>query len=143
MSTSFPAPAMVCAGASLLLLWLSLHLRRRHRLLADLPTSKAGGVFIGLIELKGTAESEAPLRSFLAQSACVHYAFDVAEHWSRTVTESYTDKDGRTKTRTRTESGWQSVASGGETQDFYLRDETGVVLIRPQGAKLEALSVFE
>lgn len=27
----------------------SLHLRRRHRLLRDLPTSKAAGVFVGLV----------------------------------------------------------------------------------------------
>jgi hypothetical protein len=143
MPVSNPALSAACACASLLLLWLSLHLRRRHRLLADLPTSKAQGVFIGLIELKGTVESEAPLHSFLAGTACVHYAFEVQEHWSRTVTETYTDKDGRPQTRTRTESGWNTVAQGGETQDFYLRDDTGVILVRPEGAKLEPLSVFD
>src|SRR3954462_4213521 len=98
-AASFHLPPYVVylsAGGGVLLLWLSLHLRGRYRLLADLPTSKARGVFIGLIELKGTAESEAPLRSFLAESACVLYSFDVHEHWSRTVTETYTDKEGRT-----------------------------------------------
>ncbi|MEO5961221.1 MAG: GIDE domain-containing protein, partial [Opitutaceae bacterium] len=143
MSVSNPALVAVCACASLLLLWLSLHLRRRHRLLADLPTSKVHGVFIGLMELKGTAESEAPLRSHLAESSCVHYAFEVQEQWSRTVTETYTDKDGRMQTRTRHESGWTTVAQGSETQAFYLRDDTGVILIRPEGAKLEPLTVFD
>jgi hypothetical protein len=51
---------------SLLFLGLSLRLRRKQRLLRDLPTAKAQGVFIGLVELKGTAESEAPLSGFLS-----------------------------------------------------------------------------
>ena len=138
-----PPPLLViCAIASLPLLFASLHLRRRHRLLSDLPTSRAEGVFIGLVELKGTAESAAPLRSYLGEQTCVHYSWLVDEEWSRTVTETYTDKDGRSQTRTRTESGWTTVDQGGETQDFYLRDDTGVVLVRPTGAKLKSSTFF-
>jgi len=126
------------AAASLGLLAASLHLRRRHRLIADLPTTKASGVFIGLVELKGTAESEAPLVSHLGGRACVHFAWRVEERWSRTVTETYTDKDGNRQTRTRTESGWTQVAAGGQSQAFYLKDDTGAVLVRPEGARIEA-----
>src|SRR6185369_9899663 len=79
---------------SLLCLWASLRLRRKQRLLRDLPTSKAHGVFIGMVELKGAAESPAPLTSFLAEAACVHFAWRVEEHWSRIVTETYTDSKG-------------------------------------------------
>ena len=39
---------------------------RKKRLIDDTPTSKTLGVFIGLAELKGTAESEKPLTSYLA-----------------------------------------------------------------------------
>jgi hypothetical protein len=39
---------------------------RHKRLIDDLPTSKAQGVFTGLTELKGSTESEKPLVSFLA-----------------------------------------------------------------------------
>lgn len=143
MSGSFPAPSLACAVVSPALLWLSLHQRRKQRLLADLPTSKAHGVFIGLVELKGTAESAAPLRSFLAEAACVHYAFDVQEHWSRTVVETYTDGNGKTQTRTRHESGWTSVASDAAIQNFYVQDDTGAVLVRPAGATLEPVVVFD
>jgi hypothetical protein len=135
-------PAYVCAPLSLLMLWLSLRLRRQQRLLSDLPTSKTQGVFIGLVELAGTAEAEAPLRSYLAEAPCVHYSFQVEEQWSRTVTETYTDQDGKTQPRTRQESGWTDVAHGGDVQDFYLHDDTGVVLIRPEGAKVEPITVF-
>ncbi len=135
-------PGLALVVVSLLLLWWSLHLRRRHRLLRDLPTSKARGVFIGLVELKGSAEAEAPLRSFLAGQRCVHYRYSVEERWSRTVTEHYTDKDGKSQTRTRHESGWNTVASGGETMPFYLQDDTGVVLVRPDGARIEPCTLF-
>lgn len=132
------------AGACTSPLWLvaSLHLRRRHRLLSDLPTAKASGVFVGLVELKGTAESAAPLRSYLTEQPCVHYAWRVTERWSRLVTETYTDSKGRPQMRTRHESGSTTVAEGGETQAFYLRDDTGVVLVRPADAKIEPTHFF-
>lgn len=129
--------------AAALLLWGSLRLRRRQRLLADMPTSKAAGVFIGLTELKGSAECESPCTSFLAETACVHYGYSVEERWSRTVTETTTDKDGKTHTTTRQESGWTTVRSGGEAVDFYVQDDTGAVLVRPAGAKIESLTIFD
>jgi hypothetical protein len=122
---------------ALLLTWLSLHLRRRERLLNDLPTSKVSGVFIGLTELKGSAECARPLQSPLAEQEVVHFSFTVEERWTRIVVETYTDKDGKTQTRTRTETGWSTVESGGECTPFFLRDDTGALLIRPEGAKVE------
>ena len=127
---------------SLLCLWGSLRLRKRHRLFHDLPTSKVRGVFIGLVEVKGFAESEEPFTSYLAEAACVHYTWQVEERWSRTVTETYTDSKGHRRTRTRTESGWKTVAQGGESGPFFLKDETGALLIRPAGAKIEPVNFF-
>ena len=43
--------------------------QKKRRLLEALPTSATQGVFIGLVELKGTAESSAPLATFLAEAA--------------------------------------------------------------------------
>lgn len=124
-------------------LWASLRLRRRQRLLNDLPTSKTLGVFIGMVELKGTAESDEPLASRLAGCACVLYKWAVEEHWSRTVTETTHDSKGNATTTTRRESGWKTVADGGASIPFYLRDEDGVVLVRPSGAKHEPIPVFD
>jgi len=108
----------------------------------DLPTSKTTGVFIGLVELKGTAESENPHRSFLAEKHCVWYSWTVQEHWSRTVRETYRDANGKTQTRTRQESGWTTVASGNETSPFYLKDDLGIIRINPDQAKIYAANVF-
>jgi hypothetical protein len=114
-----------------------------HRLIDNLPTSKTTGVFIGLVELKGTAESSGPLTSYLAQGACVHFSWKIEERWSRTFVETDTDSNGRSRTRIRRESGWTEVAGGGETIPFYLRDDHGLVLVRPEGAKLEPRHVFQ
>jgi hypothetical protein len=131
-------------GAVLGVVFLVLSIRagRRRRLLDDTPTCKTTGVFIGMVELKGTAESERPLRSFLAEQNCVHYQWSVDEHWSRTVTETYTDSNGKTQTRTRHESGWKTVASGGEQTPFYLQDDCGVVQVVPDGAETELAEMF-
>jgi hypothetical protein len=137
-----PAGPIIGGLVSLLCLWFSLRQRRRHRLLHDLPTSKVHGVFIGLVELEGAAESEAPLTSHLAERACVHYTWSAEEHWRRTRTEHYTDSKGNRRTRTVTSTGWETVASGGEMQDFYLRDDTGARLVRSEGATIEPLPLF-
>ena len=123
-------------------LWLSLRACKRRRLIDNLPTSKTQGVFIGLVELKGTVECEQPLESYLAQVPCVYYSYDIEEQWSRLVTETEDDGKGGTRTVTRRESGWTSVASETEMTPFYLQDDTGHLLIRPEGARIEALGVF-
>jgi hypothetical protein len=128
---------------ALLLLGIARAAGRRHRLVSDLPTSKTTGVFIGLVELEGTAEAEEPVVSFLAEQPCVFYQWHVDEQWSRLVTETYTDAQGKSQTRTRTETGWTTVALGGDLIAFYLQDDWGVVLIRPEQAKVEPAGVFD
>ncbi len=124
-------------------LWLAYRSGKRRRLVDDIPTSKTTGVFIGLTELKGTAEVDCPpLVSYLAEISCVHFLWNVQERWSRTVIETYTDSKGNIQTRTRHESGWTTVASGGGAIPFYLKDDFGVIRVLPEGAQIEPLSVF-
>lgn len=129
--------------AAITCLFVAFRLLHKKRLIDDLPTSRALGAFIGLVELKGTAESEAPLVTRLASIPCVTYSWRVEEHWSRTVTETYRDAKGNTQTRTRHESGWRTMAEGGETAPFYLKDDTGVIRIQPDGAKIEDRETFD
>ena len=138
------APYLPWAGGVLALLCLLAALRenRRRRLIDDTPTSRTTGVFIGMVEVKGTAEAERPLVSHLAEQPCVYYRWSVEEHWSRTVTETYTDTDGKIKTRTREESGWTMVATGGEQTAFYLEDDLGVVRVQPDEATIEPVPIF-
>ncbi len=143
-NTAAIVPFLPWLGGVLAFLCLLASLRagKRRRLVDNLPTSKTTGVFIGLVELKGTAESAQPLQSFLAEQSCVHYSWTVQEHWSRTVVETYTDSDGKTQTRIRHESGWTTVANGGEMIPFYLQDDCGVVQVQPVGAKIEPATIY-
>jgi hypothetical protein len=128
---------------AVLFFFLALRAGRRQRLVSDLPTSKTTGVFIGLVALQGTTEAERPLVTYLAEQNCVWYRWHVDEHWSRTITETYTDSEGKTQTRTRTESGWTTVAHGGEEISFYLQDDRGIIRIQPHKAKVEPRTCFD
>ena len=134
---------IIGAVAALVCLIVAFRFFHKKRLIDDLPTSKVLGVFIGLVELKGTAESESPLTSRLAGASCVLYEWHVDEHWSRTVTETYRDAQGHMQTRTRHESGWKTVARGSDSASFYLKDDTGIIRIQPEGAKIEDKEVFD
>lgn len=124
-------------------LWGAMRAAAKQRLIDGLPTCKTTGVFIGLVEVKGTAEAAEPLTCHLAGARCVHHAWTVDESWSRLVTETTTDSKGRRVTRTRRESGWTTVAHGGGQIPFYMRDDCGVLLVRPDGATIEPLTVFD
>ncbi len=123
-------------------LFFSQRAIKRRRIVDDTPTSKTTGVFIGMVELNGRAISPQPLISYLAESECVHFSWSVEEHWEKTVRESYTDSNGKTQWRTRTESGWETVASGSESIPFLLQDDHGEILIHPTGADLQSASIF-
>ena len=116
--------------------WRSVVLFKRT--VEDVPTSKVKGVFFGLNEVKGSVMSDAPLQTYLTEKPSVWYEWSISEHWEKT--EYYTDKDGNRKTRTK--SGWRKVDSGGSFQSFFLKDDTGELLIEPEGAKVDAPSTM-
>lgn len=120
---------------ALVCLVVAFHFYRRRRLVDDTPTSKTQGVFIGLSELKGTAESETPLESYLASARCVWYSYKVEEHWQRMSVDA--------KGRPTTQSGWSTVAHGAKIVPIFLKDDTGVIRVLPQGAEVHAQEVFK
>ena len=135
----FNLGGIALAGVCLL---AAMRAGKKGRLIDNLPTSKTAGVFIGLVEIKGTAESERPLQSHLAEIPCVYYSWDVQERWSRTVTETYTDSDGKTQRRTKKESGWTTVAGDSNEQLFYLQDDCGVIRVNSTRAKIQSECIF-
>ncbi len=114
----------------------------RRRLIQVLPTSKVQGVFLGLVELKGTAETSRPFQSYLTGQACVLYEWTVHENWQRTVQQTYTDEQGKRRTRTVTETGSTLIAQGGETSQFYVKDDSGHLLLHPQGAEIRPATLL-
>lgn len=129
---------IIGAVIALACLFAAFRFLRKKRLVDDMPTSKTLGVFIGLAELKGTAESDKPLTSYLAGMPCVLYTWKIEEHWSRTVTSI----GAKGVPTTRHESGWTVVAKDQQKAPFYLKDDTGVIRIIPDGAEIQDKQIF-
>jgi len=107
---------------------------KNKRLIENLPTSKAKGVFIGLVELQGTAECErgAAIIAPRSRRPCVYLATSVEEE----RLEKYrTKRNGRYVTKTRRV--WRTIASETKRTLFYARDETGAVRVDSTGANIE------
>ena len=134
---------LIALPLTLLFCWLMLRAGRRLRLLMDTPTSKAKGVFIGQVELAGRAVIGTPVQSFLAGRECVWTEYAVEEQWARWETETYTDSKGNRKTRQVRKTGWTRVDGGGAKPVFAVEDETGSVQVRPEGAEVEAVRIFD
>ncbi len=132
----------IAAAWFALTLALSLRAFRRRTHMSAMPTSKVRGVAMGEVEVAGVAEGPAPVTSYLTQQQCLWYRWECNEHWTRTRTETYTDSKGKTQTRTVRYSGTDTVASGGESAELYLRDDTGAVRVRWEGADVEPAAMF-
>ena len=108
--------------------WLGYKQLALKRLIENLPTSKVRSIAMGLVELKGTAQkADKILKAPFTNKDCLYYTW-IAE-------ERYTDKDGREH--------WKTIASGKEGVPFYLKDDTGKVLVDSTGATMEIPSDFE
>ena len=109
----------------------------------DTPTSKTLGIFIGEVEVLGVCVSTAPIRAKFCYKDCVIYKWGIDEEWQRWETETYTDSNGRTRTRQVLRRGWTTIAGESLYQGFYLKDEFGYVWVHPKGSDYETLSLFE
>ena len=134
------ACVLLLAGAALFL-WDAFGRARTRRLIAFLPTSKAKGVFIGLVELSGTAESErgAGMNAPMSGRPCVYVKTKIEE--KRIETRTTKNSDGESVTKT--EAVWKTLAESESRTPFYLRDETGAVRVDPKGAEIVAEKFVE
>ena len=108
---------------ALLFWWRSVVLFKRT--VEGVPTSKVKGVFYGLNEVKGSVQSNAPLQTYLTERPSVWYEWRISERWRKT--ETYRDKDGKRKTRTR--SGWRTIDSG-ENFSLFSEGRNGAIARR-------------
>lgn len=93
-------------------------------------------------EVSGVIEMDAPLLGKVSSAMCAAYRFTVSREYEETVTE--TDPQG--KTQTKVQRGSEVIETGDVRTPFYVRDETGRILIDPEGADIEwqnTASVFE
>lgn len=85
------------------------------------------------VELLGTIECDAPLSGPVSGKPVVAYDYAVVREYEEDVTE--TDAQGQRKTTTRKGSEQQQNES--KRVPLHIRDETGRILLLPDGAELE------
>jgi hypothetical protein len=142
---------IVCAG---LLLWRR---SRQARLAAILATETSTvkeltelGAYVreGLdghtgfsraCEVKGIVRCDNPITSEVAKQPCVYYSMTVTREYEEQYTE--TDKDGNRHQRTKQSS--DTVANNSQRVPFWVEDETGRILVDPQGAEVDAVQVVD
>jgi len=110
--------AGVCAGTYVF--YRGFRLFQRKRLIMDTPSSKIRSASIGLVEVSGLAAGPYTISAPIGTVACYYY---------RTMAWQYR-QEGKDKK-------WVKVADESLHVPFYLDDNTGQVLINPQGAEMD------
>ncbi|MDX1488402.1 MAG: GIDE domain-containing protein [Acidiferrobacterales bacterium] len=102
--------------------WRHLH---RARTIEDIPTARARSAYQGYVELEGTGRlmEGAPIIAPLSGLPCVWYRYRV----ERLERDHY---GGRTRQR------WVTVERGQSQDIFWLEDDTGRVVVDPEGAEI-------
>lgn len=94
---------------------------KRKRLLENMPTSNIRSIAMGLVEIAGEAMPfKDVLKSPFSQRDCVYYRYTIEEY-----------------RRSGKHSQWVTIKHGEQRSHFYLKDDTGTVLIDPKGAKID------
>jgi hypothetical protein len=112
--------ALVGAAAGVYLFYRGFRILQRRRLILNTPTSKIRSASIGLVEMSGLAVGPHTLVAPITGAACFYY---------RTVAWQL-KKSGKNEK-------WEIVAEECMHLPFYLDDNTGRVLVDPQGAEMD------
>lgn len=97
------------------------------------------GHFRRLVELKGVIKCDNPLISEVAKQKCVYYSMSVTRQYEETYEE--TDAQGKVVRKTRKKT--DTVASNTQSLPFYVEDNTGKVLVNPNGAELDPVRIID
>ncbi|MBU3941427.1 MAG: E3 ubiquitin ligase family protein [Nanoarchaeota archaeon] len=110
------------------LFWEGIKLLKQKRLIENIPTSKIRSLAMGLVEIYGEVVPayKEILKSPFSNKDCVYYSYTIEEYRS----------SGKS-------SHWVTVENGHNEQPFYLKDDTGGVLIDSKGAKVNVSRDFE
>lgn len=100
-----------------------------------ITTTLGGDALAQPCDISGTIEADPPLLAPLSGQACVAYTRTVTREYEERVTE--TDSNGNTETRTERRS--ETLETEERRSNFWVRDETGRTLVRPEGAELDLM----
>ena len=104
-----------------LFVWAIISFKNK-RLIENIPTSKIRSIAMGLVEIYGevVARKDNILKSPFSQKDCVYYRYKIEEYRS----------SGKS-------SHWATIRKGSNYVYFYIKDDTGMVLIDPKDAKID------
>ncbi|MBU0530194.1 MAG: GIDE domain-containing protein [Candidatus Aenigmatarchaeota archaeon] len=99
-----------------------LLLFKRKRLIENIPTSKVRSIAMGLVEIFGKVmpTEGVLLKSPFSNKDCLYYKYQIQEYRS-------SGKSGR----------WVTIKHDEKRLRFYLKDDTGKVLVDSEGAKVD------
>jgi hypothetical protein len=97
------------------------------------------GGFSKIIEVKGMSKADNPLTSEIAKQPCVYYSMTVTREYE----ETYQEKDANGNYVTKTRRAEDTISSNTQRIPFYVEDETGKVLVNPNGASIDAQQVVD
>jgi len=94
---------------------------KQKQLIENTPTSNIRSIAMGLVEIFGEAvPSKNILKSPFSKSDCVYYRYTIEEY-----------------RRSGKHSQWVTIKHDEQRPCFYLKDDTGAVLVNPEGAKID------
>ena len=114
MNLDFPFVAGIAVIGGPVMFYHGFTAWRRRRLIADTPTSKIRSMAMGLVEVNGVAVPRSGAEAPFSGKPCVYWKVDVS---------------------TRSRNGWAVIHRETSSQPFYLRDDTGLALVFPNGAE--------
>jgi hypothetical protein len=112
--------AMLGACAGLYLFYRGFRLLQRKRLILNTPTSKIRSASLGLVEVNGLAVGPYTMIAPITGMPCFYY---------RTLAWELR-KSGKSRE-------WHNIADESLHVPFYLDDNTGRLLVNPQGAEMD------
>jgi hypothetical protein len=100
---------------------------RQKRMIENIPTSKIRSLAMGLAEIYGqVVKDKFLLKGPFSGDDCVYYKYTIQE-LRHAKNSSY----------------WATIKKGEERVNFYLKDETGFVLVDPKGANIDIAKDYE
>ena len=121
-SLGFPVFGIITFSIGIILFAWGLICFRKKRLIENIPTSKIRSIAMGLVEIYGKVVPQKGniLKSPFSQNDCVYYKYKIEELRS----------SGKSTY-------WATVKKDWDCRTFYLKDETGMVLVDPRDANID------
>ncbi len=124
----FTLACLLCGiGVGVLFLWVGIKSLRKGGMIKKTPTSKIGSISSGLVEISGEVHPcHDLLESPFSHQSCVYYQYAVEKYrWGHTLFR------------------WKEIKGGEERTYFFLKDETGMVLVDPKEAEMSISPSYE